>query len=61
MDMSHDHTNFGPQILFLGSEGLFSPFLTPKSIFFLAPFKILDRWIYHTTILILGHKFRFGL
>jgi hypothetical protein len=24
MDMSHDHIDFGPQILFLGSEGLFS-------------------------------------
>jgi hypothetical protein len=34
-------------------------FLTPKSIFFLAPCKIPDRWIYHTTMLILGPKFRF--
>jgi hypothetical protein len=29
-------------------------FLTPKSIFFHDPCKISDRWIYHTTILILG-------
>jgi hypothetical protein len=41
-------TEFGPQI----------PFLTPKSIFFLASCKIPNRWIYHTTILILGPKFR---
>jgi hypothetical protein len=26
MDISHDHTDFGPQIPFLGSEDLFSPF-----------------------------------
>jgi hypothetical protein len=34
-------------------------FLTPKSIFFLTPCKIPDRWMYHTTILIVGSKFRF--
>jgi hypothetical protein len=42
--------------------GLWGPiiaFLTPKIMFFLAPLKIPDRWIYHTTILILGPKFRF--
>jgi hypothetical protein len=42
--------------------GLWEPifaFLTPKNILFLAPCKIPDRWIYHTTILILGPKFRF--
>jgi hypothetical protein len=34
-------------------------FLTHKSIFFLAPCKFPERWIYHTTIPILGPKFRF--
>jgi hypothetical protein len=34
-------------------------FLTPKSLFFLTPCKIPDRRIIHTTILILGPKFRF--
>jgi hypothetical protein len=33
--------------------------ITPKSVFFLVRYKILDEWIYHTTILILGPKFRF--
>jgi hypothetical protein len=42
-----------------GLWGPISVFLTPKSIFFLAPFKIPERWIYHTIILILGPKFRF--
>jgi hypothetical protein len=55
MDMSHDHTDFGAQIPFFGSK--FSP-LTPKSIFFLTPCKIPDRWICLTTILSLGPKFR---
>jgi hypothetical protein len=36
-------------------------FLTPKSIYFLHLYKIPDRWIYHTAILILGSKFGFGL
>jgi hypothetical protein len=35
MDKSHDHTDFGAQIRFLGSEGLFSFFWPPKSISFL--------------------------
>jgi hypothetical protein len=35
MDTSHDQTDFGPRIPFLGSNSLFSPFLTPKSIYFL--------------------------
>jgi hypothetical protein len=48
----------GPQILFLGSVGFFSPFYLLKYIFN-APCKIPDRWIYYTTILILGPKFRF--
>jgi hypothetical protein len=103
MDISHDHTDFGPQIPFLGSEDLFSPFLPPKvclilfhvkfpndgcftrpywfwapnsvfglwrlifsflaseSIFFVALCKIPEWWIYHTTILILGPNFFFGL
>jgi hypothetical protein len=26
MDISHEHTDFGPQIPFLGSGSLFSPF-----------------------------------
>jgi hypothetical protein len=26
IDMSHDHIGYGPQIPFLGSEGLFLPF-----------------------------------
>jgi hypothetical protein len=33
MDMSHDHTDFGAQIPFLGSEGLFSPYDPQKYIF----------------------------
>jgi hypothetical protein len=43
MDMSHDHTDFGPQITFLGSEGLFFAFLTAKSTYFLHLYKISDR------------------
>jgi hypothetical protein len=42
--------------------GLWEPifaFLTPKSIVFLAPYKIPERWIYHTTILILRPKLSF--
>jgi hypothetical protein len=49
MDILHDYTDLGFQI----------PFLTPKSIFFLVPFKISDRWIYHTNILFRALKFRF--
>jgi hypothetical protein len=30
MDISHDHTDFEPQIPFLGSEGLFLPFWPTK-------------------------------
>jgi hypothetical protein len=42
--------------------GLWGPifaFLTPKSIFLLAPCKFPDLWIYHRTILILDPKFWF--
>jgi hypothetical protein len=54
-------------LMFWGLSSLFGlrrfifAFSTLYSIFFLTPFKIPDRWIYHTTILILGPKFRFGL
>jgi hypothetical protein len=69
MDMSRDHIDFEPQIPFLGSEDLFSPFcaiLTPKIIFLLAPCKVFDRiwglksvWSRDiSTILILDPKFR---
>jgi hypothetical protein len=47
--------NFGAQIPFLGSECFFA-FLNPKSVFILASYEILDRWIYHTIILILGFE-----
>jgi hypothetical protein len=35
MDVSYDYTDFGPQIPFLGSEGLFSPFWPSRVNFFL--------------------------
>jgi hypothetical protein len=35
MDISHDHTDFGPQIPFLGSRGQFLPFWPPKVYFFM--------------------------
>jgi hypothetical protein len=35
IELSHDHTGFGAQIPFMGSVGLFLPFLTHKSIYFL--------------------------
>jgi hypothetical protein len=41
VDMSHDHTDFEAQILFLGS-GVYFCFLTPRSIFFLTPCKFPD-------------------
>jgi hypothetical protein len=34
MDISHDHTDFGPQIPFMGSKGLFSPFRPLKVYIF---------------------------
>jgi hypothetical protein len=49
-----DHTDFGLWRLIFA-------FLTPKNIFFLTSCKISDRWIYHTTILILEPKFRYEL
>jgi hypothetical protein len=59
MDMSHDYTVFGPQIPFLGSECLFSPFWTPK-LFFLLHVKLpIDGYVTRPTLLILGPKFRF--
>jgi hypothetical protein len=59
MDISHIHIDFGAQIPFLGSEGLFLHFCSQKYIFF-TPWKVLDRWICHTNIiLILGPKFLF--
>jgi hypothetical protein len=42
MDVPHEHTDFEAQILFLGSEGLYSLF-DRKSKFFLLLFKIPDR------------------
>jgi hypothetical protein len=56
MTVSNDHTDLGAQIPFLGSEGVFSRFGPHKSILFLATCEILDRWMYHTTIL--SPKFR---
>jgi hypothetical protein len=53
VDISHDHSDFGAQIQCLSSEGLFSPF-SLNSIYFLHIYKIPDRWIYDTIILILG-------
>jgi hypothetical protein len=48
MDISHDHISFGPQIPFLGSEGLFLPFWPPKAYLFLL----------HVTFLIDGYVTR---
>jgi hypothetical protein len=46
MDISHDHTGFWPQIPFLGSKGLFSPFWPPKVCFFLLHVKFpIDGYI----------------
>jgi hypothetical protein len=46
MDISHDHIDFGPQIPFLGSGGLFSPFWPPKVYFFLLHVKFpIDGYI----------------
>jgi hypothetical protein len=39
--------------------GFIFTLLTPERILFLAPYKITNRWIYHTTILFLEPKFRF--
>jgi hypothetical protein len=43
MDMSHDHTDFGPQIPFLGPGGLPFAFLTPKSTYFLHRYTMFDQ------------------
>jgi hypothetical protein len=53
--------NFGAKVPFLGSGALFSPFLTLKSVVFLTPCKIPDRWICHTIILLLASYSVFGL
>jgi hypothetical protein len=45
MDISHDHTDFGPQ------EPNFA-FLTPKSMYFLHLYKISDRLMGHMTYFI---------
>jgi hypothetical protein len=54
MDMSHDYADFGAQLR-CGLYRLIFAFLTSKSLFFLTS----DRWMYHTTILILGPELRF--
>jgi hypothetical protein len=41
---AHDHTDFGALNPCLCPGGLFSHFLTPKSIFFLASYKTSDRY-----------------
>jgi hypothetical protein len=51
MDLLHDHTDFGPQIPFLGSEAYFC-LLTPKSVYFLHLYKISDRLMGHMTYFI---------
>jgi hypothetical protein len=67
--MSHDHTDFGAQITFLGSEGLFSPF-DPDfllhvrfSIRFgpLGPIFGFDplKYIFHASCTSFGPEFRF--
>jgi hypothetical protein len=46
MDISHDDTDFGPQIPFLGSEGSFSPFRPLKVyIFFIFIKLLIDGYI----------------
>jgi hypothetical protein len=52
MDMSQDHTDFGPLIPLLGSEGFFFAFLAPKSIYFLYLYKISNRLMGHMTYFI---------
>jgi uncharacterized protein YggT (Ycf19 family) len=44
MDISHDHTDFGPQIPFLGSGGLFSPFWPLKVYIFFIFIKFSIDW-----------------
>jgi hypothetical protein len=46
--MSHDHTDFGAQIPFLGYEGLFSPAWPPKVYFFLLHDKFSNDGYVHT-------------
>jgi hypothetical protein len=46
MNILHDHIDFGPQIPFLGSEGLFLHFGTRKVYFFLLHVKLpIDGYI----------------
>jgi hypothetical protein len=42
MDISHDHIDLGPQIPFLGSDGLFSPLRPQRHIFSAS---ILNSWV----------------
>jgi hypothetical protein len=58
MNISHDYTDFGPQIPFLGSEGLFSPLRPLKAYIFFIHIKFLITR-YLSTKLILETKFRF--
>jgi hypothetical protein len=51
MDISHDYTDVGSQIPFLGSEPIFA-FLPAKSIYFLHIYKISDRLMSHMTYFI---------
>jgi hypothetical protein len=50
MDISHDHRDFGAQIWFLGFEGLFLPFLPPKTYISssIRNSQSMD-WVNHTT------------
>jgi hypothetical protein len=50
MEMSHDHTDFGPQIPFLALGPIFA-FLTLESIYFVHLYKISDRLMGRLTYL----------
>jgi hypothetical protein len=58
MDVSHDHIDYGHQISFLALKAYFHLF-DPQKYIFLSKCKISERWIHHTTMLILGLVFRF--
>jgi hypothetical protein len=51
MGISHDHTDYGAQIPFLGSEGLFSSFWSTKVYVFVI-WLIFDQLLGHMTYFI---------
>jgi hypothetical protein len=61
LDISHDHIDFGPQIPFLGSGGLFSPFWPPKVYFFLLHVKFPIDWYITRPYLFWSPNSVFGL